>query len=163
MLLWALLYVLGLGLLMAELFIPTGGILGVIATLGIGYSIYQIYTESAWIAALAVVTTIAYVIFLIQFWTRRLAHRGALTQEESVASDRRFDDLLGREGTALTALRPAGFADIDGARVPVVSEGKFMEKKARVRVTDVKGNRVVVTELEPPEAPDRSEPLFRRE
>ena len=163
MILWALLYILGLGLLMAELFIPTGGILGILATLGIGYAIYQIYAESAWLAALAVLTTIAYVVFLIQFWTRRLAHRGALTQEESVASDRRFDDLLGREGTTITALRPAGFADFDGVRVPVVSEGKFMEKRARIRVTDVKGNRVVVTELAPPAPPDRAEPLFRRE
>ena len=163
MLPWALLFLLGLGLLLGELFIPSGGILGVLAAVAIAYSVYQIYLQSPWMAALAVAATIGYIVFLIQFWTRRLAHRGALTHEESIASDRRFDALVGSEGTATTALRPAGFAEIAGTRVPVVSEGKFIEKKARIRVTDVKGNRVVVTELEPPAPPDRAEPLFRRE
>ncbi|MGE0593208.1 MAG: nodulation protein NfeD [Vicinamibacterales bacterium] len=51
---------------------------------------------------------------------------------------------LGRSGTTLSPLRPAGIADIDGARVDVVSEGGFIEAGTPVEVIRVDGNRVVV-------------------
>ena len=60
-----------------------------------------------------------------------------------VASDRR--DLVGRVGTAATALRPAGVAELDGVRVDVVSDGGFIDAGARVNVVRVEGTRVVVT------------------
>jgi membrane-bound serine protease (ClpP class) len=57
---------------------------------------------------------------------------------------------LGRTGTALSPLRPAGVADIDGARVDVVSDGGFIEAGVEIEVTRVDGNRVVVRERRPP-------------
>jgi membrane-bound serine protease (ClpP class) len=56
-------------------------------------------------------------------------------------SDRRW---LGRSGTALSPLRPAGIAEIDGTRVDVVSDGGFIEAGAAIEVTRVDGNRIVV-------------------
>ena len=44
----------------------------------------------------------------------------------------------------MSALRPAGIADIGGARVDVVSDGEFIEPGAAVQVVRVDGNRVVV-------------------
>jgi len=61
-------------------------------------------------------------------------------------SDRRS---LGRTGTALSPLRPAGIAEIDGARVDVVSEGGFIDAGAPIEVTRVDGNRIVVRRLAP--------------
>jgi membrane-bound serine protease (ClpP class) len=52
--------------------------------------------------------------------------------------------LVGRAGTALTPLRPAGTALIDGARVDVVADGEFVPKGARVEVVQREGHRVVV-------------------
>lgn len=52
--------------------------------------------------------------------------------------------LLGREGVALSMLRPAGRAKIDGDTVDVVTRGEFIDAGARVRVTQVDGNRCVV-------------------
>jgi membrane-bound serine protease (ClpP class) len=51
---------------------------------------------------------------------------------------------LGREGIALSPLRPAGVVDIEGERVDVVSDGEFVAAGERVRVTRVDGNRIVV-------------------
>ena len=51
---------------------------------------------------------------------------------------------LGRTGTALSPLRPAGYAEIDGARVDVVSGGGFIDAGARIVVSRVDGNRIVV-------------------
>jgi len=52
--------------------------------------------------------------------------------------------MLGRTGTALSPLRPAGMAEIDGARVDVVSDGTFIDAGTAIAVTRVDGNRVVV-------------------
>lgn len=54
---------------------------------------------------------------------------------------------LGRTGTALSPLRPAGVAEIDGARVDVVSDGTFIDAGTAITVTRVDGNRVVVRPL----------------
>jgi membrane-bound serine protease (ClpP class) len=51
---------------------------------------------------------------------------------------------LGRTGTSLSPLRPAGIADIDGARVDVVSDGGFIDAGTAIEVTRVDGNRIVV-------------------
>lgn len=51
---------------------------------------------------------------------------------------------LGRTGTALSPLRPAGYADIDGARVDVVSDGGFIDAGTAIVVSRVDGNRIVV-------------------
>lgn len=54
--------------------------------------------------------------------------------------------LVGRVGTALTVLRPAGKAEIEGRPVDVVSEGPFVNEGARIEVIRVAGNRIVVRE-----------------
>jgi membrane-bound serine protease (ClpP class) len=56
-------------------------------------------------------------------------------------------ELLEKTGTALTPLRPAGTAVIDGKRVDVVTEGQMIERGTPVRVIAVEGMRVVVREF----------------
>jgi membrane-bound serine protease (ClpP class) len=51
---------------------------------------------------------------------------------------------LGRTGTAVSPLRPAGIAQIAGTRLDVVSDGGFIEALAVIEVTRVDGNRIVV-------------------
>jgi membrane-bound serine protease (ClpP class) len=76
---------------------------------------------------------------------RRLMLETALDAEEGYASATDSDlSRLGRAGHTLSPLRPAGFADIDGERIDVVSEGEMIEAGAPVVVTRVDGNRIVV-------------------
>lgn len=56
-------------------------------------------------------------------------------------------ELEGRTGTALTALRPSGTAEIDGERVDVITAGEFIERGQAVRVVRVRGSRVEVRPL----------------
>ncbi|HXW06841.1 MAG TPA: NfeD family protein [Vicinamibacterales bacterium] len=51
---------------------------------------------------------------------------------------------LGRTGTAVSPLRPAGIAEIAGTRLDVVSDGGFIEALTVIEVTRVDGNRIVV-------------------
>jgi len=55
-----------------------------------------------------------------------------------------FAALVGKDGEAITDLRPAGTARIDSQRIDVVASGKFVPKGTTIRVTAVDGTRVVV-------------------
>lgn len=78
---------------------------------------------------------------------RRLVLDAEMGAEQGYTSPPASDRLrLGRTGTALSPLRPAGMADINGDRVDVVSDGGFIEAGAAIEVTRVEGNRVVVRE-----------------
>ena len=78
---------------------------------------------------------------------RRLVLDAEMGAEQGYMSPPASDRLqLGRHGTALSPLRPAGVADINGARIDVVSDGGFIEAGAAIEVTRVEGNRVVVRE-----------------
>jgi len=53
---------------------------------------------------------------------------------------------LGDVGTALTKLRPAGKAMINGRRVDVVTQGQMLDEGCSIEVVEVSSNRVVVRE-----------------
>lgn len=60
------------------------------------------------------------------------------------AVDEKLQELVNKEGTTLTALRPAGAVDIEGRRLDVVTDGVFVEAGRPVRVVSVEGARIVV-------------------
>ena len=60
-----------------------------------------------------------------------------------IASDLHAD-LEGAEGVAVTDLRPAGAAEIDGRRYDVVSEAPYIERGCRIRVFKHEGYRILV-------------------
>jgi membrane-bound serine protease (ClpP class) len=56
-------------------------------------------------------------------------------------------NLIGAEGIALTTLRPAGTAKINGKRVDVVTESEYVEKGKKIKVLAVDGIKVLVKEV----------------
>jgi membrane-bound serine protease (ClpP class) len=66
------------------------------------------------------------------------------TELKKGAVAEKTQELVGREGKTLTALRPAGAAEIDGRRLDVVTDGVFVEAGRQVRVVSVEGARIVV-------------------
>jgi membrane-bound serine protease (ClpP class) len=52
--------------------------------------------------------------------------------------------LTGREGIAVTILRPAGTGEFDGQRLDVVSEGAFIDRGVKIRIIRTEGRRIVV-------------------
>ena len=54
------------------------------------------------------------------------------------------DDLLSAEGVATTTFELSGIANINGKKVDVISEGEKISKNTRIKVTGVKGKRIVV-------------------
>jgi membrane-bound serine protease (ClpP class) len=81
---------------------------------------------------------------------RRLVLEGGMAADLGyVSTPESFRAWLGRTGVAISPLRPAGTADIDGERVDVVSDGGFIEAGASIEVARVDGYRIVVRRRSP--------------
>lgn len=147
-----LLFGLGVVLLLIEVVIPGFGIIGITGILSIVASIILAAktVEAGLLMFAAALVLSALLAFLAyRFFERRGALRHIFLANEArselgyvSAADQK--ELLGMEGAALSALRPAGAAQIAGRRVDVVSEGTFIPAGAAVKVVSVEGARVVV-------------------
>jgi len=81
----------------------------------------------------------------------RLVLAGGLTTESGYSShEASTGELVGQTGTALTPLRPAGKARIEGKRWNVETEGGFVEEGEEVRVLRQEPGRIVVRRVAPP-------------
>ena len=160
---WEELLLMGTGvvLLVVEIFITPGfgvaGLLGIGAVLGaLGLSV--VGAGATWdvmlraggrVAASLLLAVVGAAVMLRALprlpFGRRLVLEEELTAQAGYASppesDRRW---VGKHGTTLTPLRPAGIAEFDGERVDVVSEGVFLEANQPIHVLRVDGNRIVV-------------------
>lgn len=55
--------------------------------------------------------------------------------------------LLGKEGVALTDLRPTGIGNFDGIDFDVISEGKYISKDTKLIIYKVQGSKLIVKML----------------
>ena len=65
---------------------------------------------------------------------------------DGVASE--LDELLGKQGTAATELRPSGTVSVDGKRYDAMSESGFIASSARIRVSGRRGFSLLVESIE---------------
>lgn len=154
---WAvLLLMLGLGLVMLETFVPSGGILGFLSFTAILASIIVAFQESGPKvgAAFLVVACVAVPIVLSVAFRylpqtpmgRRLLPSIPTTEEvmPDSAERRRLRELVGHVGRAKSMMLPSGAVLIEGQTIDAVSEGQPIEPNQPVRVIEVRGNLVVV-------------------
>ncbi|WP_164716647.1 NfeD family protein [Paenibacillus whitsoniae] len=145
---------LGLVLLILELVVPSFGILSVLGAICLfGGVIMASSDPSEAMVMLGVALLVAIVV--LAFTIKRFQHRGVwnrfilreqLTESKGFTSQPDYSYLVGRTGEAITPLRPAGTAMIQGERVDVVTDGSFIPAGQAVAVTHVEGVRVVVKE-----------------
>jgi membrane-bound serine protease (ClpP class) len=149
----AVLAVLGLIGILWELHVVPGhglpGILGVAAlfvavlfAFGLPFLVVGIET----IATAIVLTVIAFTLTVRAVpqnaWAHRLALAAAQGPDYVASGD--YRDLRGRIGTAVSFLRPAGIASIEGRRVDVLTAGEFIAQGTPIRVVRVEGARIFV-------------------
>ncbi len=124
---------LGLGLIFVGLFYALGG-----SQAGALYP-----ATTSLLATLGIV--VAFFLYLPRsgVW-KRLGQPLRQTAGGGYVSSDDYTGFLGRVGASVSPLRPSGTAEIDGVRLPVVTEGDFVPTGARVQVVMVQGNRIVV-------------------
>lgn len=155
------LQLLGVLVVIAEIILPSGGLLSLVAIAVFGYSLYLVFeTVSPTMGMIFVLADMLMLPALIVAGLKLLAKspvtlRTELSKGDGVTSQAAdLADYLHKSGKALTALRPAGMAEIEGRRLDVVSRGEFIEKGARLAVITVTGNQIIVARLEETELAD---------
>ncbi|AMO32880.1 nodulation protein NfeD [Lysinibacillus sp. fkY74-1] len=147
-----LLLIIGLALVVAEFFVPggivgiLGGVLIILSLLLAGANIMQMIIA----ILIALVIAIIGMVILMKFFGKklhvlnRLVLMDATTTEEGYVSNVNRTELLGKVGTTLTPLRPAGTMVLDSERIDVVSEGGYVDANKHVEIIKVEGSRIVV-------------------
>lgn len=162
----ALLLLVGLGLVMLETFVPSGGILGFLSFTSILASIVLAFYQSGpkvgavfliiACVAVPVVLSVAFSFLPQTPMGRRLLPSIPTTEEvmPDSAERRRLRELVGHVGRAKSKMLPSGAVVIDGHTIDAVSEGQPIEPNQPVRVIEVRGNLVVVRPIEEGRAVD---------
>lgn len=150
LLMWGL-ALLGLGvlLLVAEMFLPSGGILSIVSALCAVAGIIVLFIhDRAWgVAGLLSVLVMGPMagVFLIKVWPHTPVGKAIFgtpsedeVQKQQLAEEQekmRWASMVGKEGTVLTDLRPVGQVDIDGHRHEAICETTLVRAGQKVRVT----------------------------
>ena len=141
----------GIGIIIAEIIIPSGGILAILAVGMFAYSLYMVFTDISFAAGMIfliidLITIPVLIILGLKFIARSpVTLRETLSREQGVTSQSEdMDQFLGLEGTALTDLRPSGMALLNDRRTDVVTRGEYLDKGTPVVVVKITGNQIVV-------------------
>ena len=152
---------LGLVLLAGEVFLPTGGILFVLGLASLIAGLAMTYSYSA---TQGLVTTIVVFVLipilgpvLLHLWPKTSVGKKFFLEgpeeDATVASmpvHLELEQLRGRYGKTVSALRPAGVTDFDGKRVDTMSEGDMIGPGEWVRCIEVKAGKVIVRRVDRP-------------
>lgn len=144
--------IIGIILLIVEVFMPGFGLPGIAGLLLLGVSIVMTWMSHgayAGLGATLVVLAIGGLILSLSFRsaTKGRLSRSALILKDTMPAPREeatLETLVGVAGTTLTVLRPAGIAQFGEQRVNVVSRGEFIGRDERIIIEEIEGARVVV-------------------
>ena len=159
-----LLAVAGVALIISEVFVPGGiiGTLGLLALIGCIVLAVMHFSTAGIIATVLLIPVAGVIAWLVAF---RLLRRTRLGQSVFLQSTQKgvselsgsadeLKQLIGKRGVALSYLRPAGVAEIDGDRVDVVSEGEYVKAGTPIVVLEIEGSHLVVRPIEEQGQPD---------
>lgn len=154
------LLLIGLGIIVLEVLFPSFGLFTIVSgacVVGSVFAAFQHGTTAGLAMAVCAVVLVPVSIMtgfrLLR--TTSLGNRLLLGAPDTPADVEAIYEnnnrLVGMRGVAVTPLRPAGTVEIDGERIPVVSEGDLVDTGATVEVIEVEGNRIAVRPFEPHE------------
>lgn len=148
----AICLVVGLGLVIFEMFNPGFGAPGitglVLLVIGIVMTAQSPFEAIILIIIILAILGVALTLVLHSATKGRLSKTlilsDSLNKEQGFSSTTDLEYFLGKEGTAITILRPSGTADFDGVKLDVVTEGEFIPANSRIKIVKVSGRRIVV-------------------
>ncbi len=154
-----LLLVIGLAFIFLEIFIPSGGLLSLMAAGAFIASLVVGFSEGLWLGTIMLaVNTIVVPLSIgaaLKLWPltpigkRILIKRPASEDDVLPNTDeyRRRKEMVGKRGVAKTRLLPSGDVKIDGRVYDAMSEGMAIEAGQAVKVVAVRTQRLVVRPL----------------
>jgi membrane-bound ClpP family serine protease len=150
------LQIVGIAIIAAEVLIPSGGILTLLATAILSYSLYAVFTTTTVATGWVFVGVDLVVIPLVLIVGFRFLAKSPVTLRTQLSSDggvraqnAHLKSYIGRQGFAITPLRPSGIAVFDKERLDVVTEGSFLDQGTAVEIIAVTGNQIIVRQFKP--------------
>jgi len=156
-LVWILMLVgAGLGLILLEVFVPSGGVLGLLAVVALGAGVVTAFVERGPLVGMSVLAgtflAVPAVLGAAFRWFpatplgRRVLPPPPAGEDvlPDVAQRRLLRGLVGRAGRTTTDLLPWGSVTLDGGTFEAVSEGGPIGRDAAVEAVGIQGRAVVV-------------------
>jgi membrane-bound serine protease (ClpP class) len=139
----------GVALLLAEVFLPgmIAGVLGVVCLLGaavVGFAEFGPKVGALILMAELLAGTVLTILWMRYFPKTPLGRKYILDPSTAAHAPTEPEKWLDHEGIALTDLRPAGSARLDGEKVDVITSGEHLESGTRVKVVRVDGPSIFV-------------------
>ncbi len=167
---WSIiLLVVGIGLIAMELFIPSGGVLSVLAGVAVIGSIMVAFSGGVTSGLIVLAGTLILLPLIlaaaVRWWPYTPLGRLMVLHTPPPLPDGTADTpehqelqaLVGRDGVAKTKLLPSGAVRIEGRTYDALSEGTAIDEGQPVRVKAVRANRIVVAAVLPDQPTSRSE------
>ena len=155
--LFFILLIAGTMLIGAEIFVP-GGVLGFLGgILLFGASVTAFIHPDITNGAAAGITggIIIMVGVVIGLWIKLFPDTWVGKQmtvskdlHDAKGTDAHLEELLGTEGITTSYLHPGGYAEINGNRIDVITEGEMIDCNTAIKVIKIEGNRVLVAKIE---------------
>lgn len=148
-----LLYFGGLALILFDLFILVSGFgvaVGILFMLTGLYFTFGGNVTALWVLTLAIILAIAGMYFIADhlpesyLWKKIALHSTLTSSKGFVSSTRNLFTYEGKEGIAVTVLRPSGKVKIDGVILDAVTDGDFINQGIPIKVLRIEGNRLIV-------------------
>lgn len=149
----AVLFLIGLLLILIEVFIPGFGLPGICGLILIGIASLiaaNTYGFAAVIIVLLVLAAVGMILFKV-LKRHNIYHKLVLQDAlvDQVYDQKSINHLMGKEGITLTPLKPGGKAEFEGKVADVFSNGEFIAKGREVKVIGIQGRDVIVKEIYP--------------
>lgn len=157
---WAIiLMIAGCGLVVLEVFIPSGGILSFCAAIAIVASIVMAFRRDLTAGVGFIVLTLLAVPVTLglafKYWPHTpmgKAFLGELKTSDDLKPEDPRRELVGKVGVAKSKMLPSGSVQIEGKYIDAISQGMAIELGQAVVVVEVRANRVVVRPADEEEA-----------
>ncbi len=145
-------------LIIAEVFVPSGGLISIFALaclIGGAVIFFRHSATAGWIGVgIAAVMIPTVLIFAYRIFPKtRFGKSVTLTppkreQGDAIPDTPELEELLGAVGVVLTPLRPVGMCDFSGRRVESVAESGYVDKGKKVKVINVESTQLTVRIVE---------------
>lgn len=143
-----ILLLIGFALLLIELLLTPGivvgtfGVLCLLAAVYLGWKEYGSLTGGLMLTG-TIAASIALVVLALKsgFWDKMASHESIQGRANEIPMDRLS---AGDRGTTLSALRPSGNAFIGGIKLEVSTEGEIIEAHQEIEIVKMNQNRIVV-------------------
>jgi len=152
------LYFVSAVLLVAEVFVPSGGLISILSLACVigGLAIFFRHSvATGWVGVgIAVVMIPSCVIFSYKLLPRTRFGKSVIlsvperSQGDAIPDSEQLKKLMGVTGTVVTPLRPVGMCDFSGQKVECMAEGGYVDKGKKIEVIEVQSTRVTVRVIE---------------